>query len=214
MPEPFVVAYVLGVTPGKWARAWGERMPAHPLTLSQVDPSDALDGLRGGSVNIALLRLPLDQDDLSVIPLYEELPFVVVPQGHVIEELDGVTGADLDGENVLTGDWASAIELVAANVGVAVMPQSVARVLSRRDVVARPVTDAPATRIALTWLTSATTPDIEEFVGIVRGRTANSSRGQRSEPEPASQKKPTPRKKPGPRTPNPRQPRRGSGRGR
>ena len=24
MPDPFVVAFVVGVTPGKWARAWGE----------------------------------------------------------------------------------------------------------------------------------------------------------------------------------------------
>lgn len=212
MPEPFVVAYVVGVTPGKWARAWGERMPAHPLTLSQAEHSDALADLRDGSANVAFLRLPLDHADLSVIPLYEELPVVVVPRDHVIEALDAVDLGDLAQENVLTGDWASAVELVAANVGVAVMPQSVARALSRRDVVARPVTDAPTTRIALAWLTSATTPDVEEFVGIVRGRTANSSRGHRPEPDPTPQK-PVPRKKPGPRKPNLRQPRRGSGRG-
>ncbi|CAN5383442.1 LysR substrate-binding domain-containing protein [soil metagenome] len=220
MPEPFVVAFVVGVTPGKWARAWGERMPAHPLTLSRVSPSDALAAVRDGSADVALLRLPIEHEDLSVIPLYEESPFVVVPRDHVIEALDGVTIAELDGENVLAGDWASAIELVAANVGVAVMPQSVARALSRRDVVARPVTDAPATRIALAWLTSATTPEVDEFVGIVRGRTANSSRGQRPEPEPTTEKKlekanKPPAKKDGARRPlSARQPRRKSGRGR
>lgn len=195
-------------------------MPGHPLTLTQLAQADALVALQDGSADVALLRLPLEHDDLSVIPLYEELPFVVVPKDHVIEALDGVTTADLDGENLLAGDWASDIELVAANVGVAVMPQSVARALNRRDIVARPVTDASATRIALAWLTSTATPEVDEFIGIVRGRTANSSRGQRPDPDPTPPKKPEKASKPlpkkdGQRRPlSARQPRRKSGRGR
>ena len=102
---------------------------------------------------------------------------VVAPKDHVIEALDAVTLADLTAETVLDGAWEEAVALVAANVGVAVMPQSVARALSRRDVVARPVTDAPSTQIALVWPSERSTPLVEEFVGIVRGRTANSSRG-------------------------------------
>ncbi|MBU1586432.1 MAG: LysR family transcriptional regulator [Actinobacteria bacterium] len=191
----FTVAYVLGVTPGKWAGIWNERMPRHPLTLSQVSPADAVAALVAGAADVALLRLPLDDQSLSSIPLYVEKPVVVVPKGHVVEALDSVHLAELEG--VLEGDWAANVELVAANVGVAVMPQSVARALSRKDVVARPVVDAPETQVALVWLT--TTPEVEEFIGIVRGRTANSSRG---EPTPKTPKPPrapravTPKKRP------------------
>ena len=176
----FTVAYVLGVTPGKWAGIWNERMPRHPLALTQVSPAEAVAALVSGAADVALLRLPVEDESLSTIPLYVEKAVVVVPKGHVIEALDSVTLADL--EDVLAGEWEADVELVAANVGVAVMPQSVARALSRKDVVARPVVDGQETRVALVWAT--TTPEIEEFIGIVRGRTANSSRGEPTPPTP------------------------------
>jgi hypothetical protein len=54
----------------------------------------------------------------------------------------------------------------------------------------RPVTDAPVTEIALAWLTDRTTPDVDEFIGIVRGRTAASSRGNQQHPaQPTRRKK-------------------------
>jgi DNA-binding transcriptional LysR family regulator len=175
--EPFVVAFVVGVTPTKWAGIWGERMPRSPLDLRPLSPADALAALTDGSAHVALLRQPIADESLSAIPLYEEGAVVVLPKDHPIEPLDSVQLADLTEFTVLDGDWVDVIELVAANVGVAIMPQSVARVLSRRDLVARPVTDAPSTSIALVWVTARTSPRIEEFIGIVRGRTANSSRG-------------------------------------
>jgi len=198
MHETFRVAYVLGVTPGKWAGIWRDRMPRHPLELVHLSPADAVAALVSGEADVALLRLPVADESLSTIPLYVERPVVVVPKDHPVEALDEVVLADL--EDVLDGDWAAAVELVAANVGVAVMPQSVARALSRKDVVARPVTDGPETRVALVW--STTTPEVEEFIGIVRGRTANSSRGEPTPPTPKvkppkveRKKSPQPRKK-------------------
>ncbi|CAN5180455.1 LysR substrate-binding domain-containing protein [soil metagenome] len=205
--ETFVVVYVLGVTPGKWAGIWNERMPRHPLALRPCSPAEAVAALASGEAQVALLRLPLPDDPLSSIPLYVEKPVVVVPKDHAIEALDSVTVRDLDHETLLDTDWAADVELVAANVGIAVMPQSVARALSRRDVVARPVTDGPETQVALAWLT--TSPEVEEFIGIVRGRTANSSRG---EPTPKTPKPVKPPKAARPartkRPTGPRKPRR------
>ena len=190
---PFTVGYVLGVTPGKWAGIWNERMPRHPLVLTALSPADAVESLLAGAIDVALLRLPLDHAQLSSIPLYVEKPVVVVPKDHAIEAVDSVTLADLAAENVLAGDWADNVELAAANVGVVVLPQSVGRALSRRDVVARPVTDGPETRVALAWRTEATTEAVEEFIGIVRGRTANSSRGEPTPPTPKPERKATPK---------------------
>lgn len=201
MPERFVVAFVVGVTPGKWARVWGERLPQHPLDLRPMSASEALASLDSGASDAALLRLPVSNERLSVIPLYEEQPVVVVPKGHVIESVDSVVLGDLAAENLLDAEWAAAVELIAANVGVAVMPQSVARAYSRRDVLARPVTDAPTSRIALAWLTDNQTPLVDEFIGIVRGRTANSSRGSVPDATPDPPRKLPARKvvKPAPR---------------
>jgi hypothetical protein len=57
-----------------------------------------------------------------------------------------------------------------------IVPLSVARTHSRRDLIHRPVTDLDPTEIALAWLVDNPNELIEEFIGIVRGRTANSSR--------------------------------------
>ena len=215
MPEPFVVAFVVGVTPGKWARAWEARMPASPLTLLPLSQPAALAALTDGSADAALLRLPAGDESISTIALYAEQPVVVAAKGHALEAADTVTIAELAEFGILDdSDWAAAVELAAANVGVAVMPQSVARAHSRRDVTARPVTDAPETRIALAWPTARTTDAVDEFIGIVRGRTENSSRGARpveppKKPEPAKKggSKPAPRR-PGPRKPPKRSPKR------
>ena len=189
MDEPFVVAFVAGVTPGKWARVWAERMPQHPLSLTASDPDAALSAIADGSAHVALVRLPVEDDRFSVIPLYTELPVVVLPKDHELAEPDSLTLADLEGAVVLDGQGADTVELVAANVGVAIMPQSVARTHSRRDVVARMLTDGPETRIALVWLAGDESAEVEEFIGIVRGRTANSSRGS-DKPEPEAPPKP------------------------
>jgi DNA-binding transcriptional LysR family regulator len=181
MPDPLLVAFVPGVTPGKWERVWRERRPGGRLDLMPLPQSAALAALDDGTVHMALVRDVVADDLRHAIPLYREAPVVVAPKGSLVAALDAVDLADLDGENVLpvdliSGSGEDAVELVAANVGVVVLPQSVARALSRKDVVARPLRDAPDTGVSLVWPTGAAHPLSDVFVGIVRGRTANSSR--------------------------------------
>lgn len=181
MPEPLVVAFVTGVTPGKWERVWRERRPGGRLELVPLPQTAALAALGDGGAHMALARDVAAGDRWHAIPLYREQPVVVAPRGSLVAALDAVDLADLTDENVLpvdldSGDGEAAIELVAANAGVAVMPQSVARVLSRKDVVARPLRDAPDTGVSLVWPQDGAHPLCDAFVGIVRGRTANSSR--------------------------------------
>jgi DNA-binding transcriptional LysR family regulator len=182
---PFRIAAVPGVTLTKWTRAWQERRADAPLEVIRTTEQEQLRAVRDGSADVSFVRLPVEDDQLSVIPLYAEAPVVVVPKEHPIAVFDSVTLADLVDERHLGGAAEDAIELVAANVGVVIVPQSIARLHNRKDVVARPVTDAAETTIALAWLTSNTTEGVEEFIGIVRGRTARSSR---QTPTPPSEK--------------------------
>nr|WP_202500030.1 LysR substrate-binding domain-containing protein [Streptomyces sp. SID5476] len=185
-------------------------MPDVPLTLLQVSPAEAFGLLRDGGADAGFVRLPVDRDDLSAIPLYAETTVVVVPQDHVVAAVDEVSTADLADEVVLhplddTLGWerppgepaferpattADAIELVAAGIGLLVVPQSLARLHHRKDLTYRPVTDAPESRVALSWPQDATTDLVEDFIGIVRGRTVNSSRGRAKPPEEKPQQKP------------------------
>ncbi|MEV7870253.1 LysR family substrate-binding domain-containing protein [Streptomyces sp. NPDC088124] len=208
-PPSFRLAYVPGVTPAKWVRIWQERLPGVPLVLSGVPAAEAPDVVRGRGADAGLVRLPMDRTGLSAIPLYTETTVVVVPKDHLVAAVEEVSAAELADEVVLhplddTLEWerppglpaverpattADAIELVAAGVGLLVVPQSLARLYHRRDLTYRPVTDAPESRVALSWLEDETTDLVEQFIGIVRGRTVNSTRG-RPAPVPADKSKP------------------------
>ncbi len=193
-----ILGYVPGATPAKWARIWAQRHPDVRLTLTPVPAKDAATAIRTGTVDLALLRLPTDTSALAVIPLYDETTVAVVPTDHVLSAADEITAADLAEEprllpldDVVT--WAeapgtpvdhrpetteAAIELAAAGLGVLIVPQSLARLYHRKDLTYRPIVDAPTCAVALAVPQGSPSELVEEFIGIVRGRKPNSSRGQ------------------------------------
>ncbi len=160
---------------------------------------DAASGgaVRGRTVDAALVRLPLDRGGLHVIPLYDEVPVVVCAVDSHLTAADELTADDLAGEVVIvprdavieadvpgavTPAFAApetteeAVATVAAGVGVVIVPMSLARLHHRKDVAHRPLADGPTSTVALAWPTEDHSPLVDTFVGIVRGRTANSSR--------------------------------------
>lgn len=211
MTEPsdtsvFRLGYVPGVTPGKWARIWAERRPDVPLELVMAAADEAVELIRTGVVDAAVVRLPIDRTGLHTIPLYTETTVAVVPKEHAVSATEEATVADLADAIVLrprddTLTWpgdrpglsatfapattAEAIELVAAGAGLLIVPQSLARLHHRRDLTYRPLADAPGSGIGLAWPDAENTELMEEFIGIVRGRTVNSSRTPRPNGAPA-----------------------------
>ncbi|MGI5204808.1 LysR family transcriptional regulator substrate-binding protein [Spirillospora sp. CA-108201] len=203
----FRLAYVPGVTPAKWAGVWAERVRDVPLRLVQLPAAEVVPLLRKGDVDAAFVRLPVDREALHVIPLYLETTVVVVPKAHTVAAVEEVELADLADEDVFEpldevlawGDrpgqpaftrpenTADAIELVASGAGILLLPQSLARLHHRRDLTYRTVTDAPQSQIGLAWLEAVTTDLMEELIGIVRGRTPNSSRGRNAQQQQAQQ---------------------------
>lgn len=186
------VGFVPGVTVSKWTRIWSERFPDTALEVVPIPMAEQLAALRDGRVDACFVRLPIDRAGLSAIPLYRELPVVVMPKDHTLSLFEQVGMGDLEGERIQDSSdidaIASTIELVAAGVGVAIVPHSIARLYARRDLVYRTMMGVPATEIALAWPAAHTTELIEEFVGVVRGRSERSSRAQ------AQRKKTEPKK--------------------
>ncbi|AQS70948.1 LysR substrate-binding domain-containing protein [Streptomyces pactum] len=201
----FRLAYVPGVTPDKWVRIWNERLPDVPLSLTQVPAAEADEVLLGGDADAGLVRLPVDRTVLSAIPLYTETTVVVIPKDHLVTAADEVTVEDLADEIVLhplddvlgwerppgrpalerPATTVDAVELVAAGIGVLLVPLSLARLHHRKDLTHRTVTDAPESSVALSWPEDAHTDRVEDFIGIVRGRTVNSTRGRQPAQAPA-----------------------------
>ncbi|MET3860421.1 DNA-binding transcriptional LysR family regulator [Dietzia sp. 2505] len=187
------IGFVPGVQPDKWLTRWRERNPLVPISARRVgDPRAELAPTPGGGgVDVVFLR-EADHAPRSApagllrIPLYTETMAVLAARGHEIGAYESLSPAELEGERWLDpvdaitaspDEVSAAVDLVAAGVGLLVLPQPYARSLSRRDVIERPLEGVPATRMGVAW-SSDREGDvmIDEFVGIVRGRTAATSR--------------------------------------
>lgn len=195
LPRTFRLGAITGATPGKWIDTWKQRMPLVPLELVPFDPVRQRDAIH--ELDAALVRLPVDDPAVHVIRLYDEVPVVVAAADSHLMAADELRAADLEGEVVITVSddvlqpldlpgttaaafgaltTAEAIATVASGVGIVVVPMSLARLHQRKDVDHRVLVDGPISSVALAWPGERTTADVEAFIGIVRGRTPNSSR--------------------------------------
>ncbi|WP_110241422.1 LysR family substrate-binding domain-containing protein [Nocardioides gilvus] len=186
------IAFVPGATPDKWVRAWREQF-REGIKLIPIRESEQRAALDDGMADMVLARLPIDQEGLFCIPLYEELPVVVVGIDHAAAAYDELPAADLADEQFVLGvpdgiapaveqldfppmGMKDAFEVVASGTGVVVVPMSVARLHQRKDVTYAVVSDLPTTRMALAWRKETDDDRTQAFVAVVRGRTARSSR--------------------------------------
>ncbi len=192
-PDPLRIGFVTGSTPDKWARHWRDRR-REPLELVPVTEEEQESLVRDGTLDMALVRLPVNREGLHCVRLYDELPVAVASVEHVLAAADEeVTTSDLVDEQLVSPhvsgwtpdaeqlDWPpmseqDAIETVASGTGIVILPMSIARLHQRKDVVHRVVSDLEPTTIALIWRLDRDDEVTQTFVGVTKGRTANTSR--------------------------------------
>lgn len=174
---------------------------AAALAHDRSTTAEALALLDAADVDMALVRLPLERPDLHVVRLYEEVPVVVVPREHPVAAYDDIDVAELADEHLLqppeqVPEWAAVatevttgtrfpvppmttadtVATIGAGTGIAILPMSLARLHARKDVVARPVHGVAPGEVGLVWPRQSSDARTDYFLGIARGRTANSSR--------------------------------------
>ncbi|MFJ2621119.1 LysR family transcriptional regulator substrate-binding protein [Glutamicibacter sp. NPDC087344] len=183
------VSYVAGVTPGKWMDRFVERYPDVELVAARYDQGDILQLLADDTADAVFVRYgstsPKDTTR-HVIPLYEELEVVCAAKDHDVEYYEEDIPAsvvqtfpqlDLADYPEEVGGIPTAMEVIASGAQVARMPQSIARLFHRKDVIYRVIADGNPTQVGIAWPTAMEdTALVDEFIGIVRGRSANSSR--------------------------------------
>lgn len=152
-----------------------------------------------------------DGEKYHSIRLYEELPVVILPVDHVLTVLDEVPveelaeefllqpASDIPAYEEIPRAWREnagrivpegltdkeTIELVAAGVGLYIVPMSIARFYHRKDLTYRPVAGLDVYPVHLVWPRAPKGEPrseelealLQDFIGIVRGRTATSERG-------------------------------------
>ncbi|MDO5668562.1 MAG: LysR family transcriptional regulator [Corynebacterium sp.] len=180
------LSFVTGTEPDKWFTRFRDRT-THRLTV--MDAVDPLAELIDARVDLALVRLPDARlsDSHHVVVLYSEAPGIAVPKDHELTLLEEIGPADIEGEIINYAPPESGevdveavragLQVVAANVGVLIAPRPLIKVLSRRQIAHRDyLGEVPATDIALVWDKEKDSGAIQDFVGIAKGRTPNSSR--------------------------------------
>ncbi len=180
------LSFVTGTEPDKWFTRFRDRTPHRFVTTDSVDP---LAELLDDRADLALVRLPDARltDEHHVVVLYPEATGIAMPKDHELTLLDAVAAEDIEGEiinwstpesgEVDVDEVRAGLQVVAANVGVLIAPRPLIKVLSRRQIEHRDyVGEAPGTEIALVWLREKDSEAVQDFVGIARGRTPNTSR--------------------------------------
>ena len=175
MASRFTLAFPPGVTIGKWTRVFAERQPDVELVV--LPSGDPLGLLAASEADMVFARDASADDDRHLIPLYSEDVVVVMHHEHLLTLEEKLHLADLDGRPRVEGEPSEALmRAVAAGDGIALMPASVAKALRRKDVEAIRLEDGPVSHVGLTWPRDGQHPLVDEFIGIVRGRKAHSSR--------------------------------------
>ncbi|MFF2451624.1 LysR substrate-binding domain-containing protein [Isoptericola sp. NPDC058082] len=158
----------------------GEVLHAIPLYTELPVVAVSRDHLLAATTEDEVVTADDVADDVVWLPaddvLYPDEP----APGRTPEAYDDGAGGVVEPERPATA--ADAIGLVATGVGVTVVPMSLARLHHRKDVTYRVLDGGPGAPVGLAWLVDGLTDDVrdlvEEMIGIVRGRTANSSRGR------------------------------------
>ncbi|WP_342319432.1 LysR substrate-binding domain-containing protein [Corynebacterium mayonis] len=182
------LSFVTGTEPGKWLRRFSQAT-THGLDAAADD--DPLAVLAAGKCDLTLVRLADERvtGEHHVVRLYDETPGVAVSKDSVFAEVgEPVLFSDLAGEIVNFtfevgadyNDLRAALQVVAANVGVAYAPLPLLQALSKKQVVPLALRggEPVPTEIALVWKKSEDSDAIQDFVGVAKGRTLNSSRAQ------------------------------------
>lgn len=172
------IAFATGTAPGKWFRRYEEMTGTRLTALPSDDPfSETCD--------LALVRLPDARvgEQHHVVRLYKEALGVAVPKDSEIDPANAdneIVNYRFDTEDnpaAAADALRSALQIVAANVGVAFAPLPLLKALSKKQVQALEYPgEAAATEIALVWLKERDDDDIQDFVGVAKGRTVRSSR--------------------------------------
>lgn len=188
------LAFVTGTEPGKWFA----RYRATGRGLEDIPSDDPFELIEDSAADLALMRLPDTRvgepgERFHQVRLYEEKPGVAVPKDSMYDIGEPLSLIDVSDEPVnylhpqgTIDDLRMALQVVAANVGVAFAPEPLLKVLSKKQVVVAGLKGTPAheaTEIGLVWKVEEDSDAIQDFVGVARGRTVGSSRSSAGKAE-------------------------------
>jgi DNA-binding transcriptional LysR family regulator len=197
----FVTSALYGVFPDV-IRVFRERFREVRLTLHELPVVQQLEGLRSRRIHVSFLRPPVDDPDLSVRIISKEPWVVALPDTHPLARRSRVPLRALSEDQfmlfprelapglydqllavylkagfsphiALEAQMQAIVSLVAAGVGVALVPSSLQN-LRRQGLVYRPLLGAaPKVELAVAWRKDETSPVLQAFLQVVKEVTGH-----------------------------------------
>jgi DNA-binding transcriptional LysR family regulator len=178
--------------------AFGERYGDVALRLQELGTTEQLRQLESGRLDVSFVRPRQSRSGLTIEPIHSEPVMLALPDRHRLAHQPRIRVADLQGERLVlltragspglrktlepitdqlggedaivqeVAEMQTVIGLVAAGVGVSLVPESV-RALQRRGVTYRSLGDqAPTVELAIAWRTGDDSPVLAAFLALVR----------------------------------------------
>lgn len=181
------LGFMGGIDAAAVVAAFGASHPEVEVVLRRLEPHTQTAWLLDGTVDVALGRLPVEEDCVEVVELFTEQLAAVLHGGHPLGGAEEASILDLADEPVVrhvgqsetwNAIWAvdprpdgrravpgpvvhgveEKLEQVAAGRAIALLPVSVAAAYQRRGLCCVPLVDAPPTKVALMWRAGAASP--------------------------------------------------------
>ena len=183
-----MVGFRAGITATAAVREFAVRHPDVLVDMQRIESDDQAAMLLDGRIDIAYVRLPIDETGLRVTPLYTEPMVAVLPARHRLAGKEHITEADLAGEPLL---WPAdpstqptkrphpnagylvrgvdeTLEHVAAGRGISFLARSTTVFYSHPEVSYVPVTDLAPDRVCLAVPASRISPLVDDFLTAAR----------------------------------------------
>jgi DNA-binding transcriptional LysR family regulator len=191
-PATFVVGFMPGLIVTAPIRALVSRHPELTVEVIRTTWADQTDVIHDGRADVSFVRLPIDQQGLTIQQLHTEARVAALPTDHRLAGKGTISIADLADEHLLQDpnavpEWRDIatelrtrtrrpaplfhsveekLEHVAAGHGVCVLPLSVATFYSRVDITHVAITDIAPNQICLAWDSTRRSRVIHEFAAI------------------------------------------------
>lgn len=106
----------------------GERFPEVSVVVLDATTSSLVLNLLSGTVDLAVLNLPVDETELVVEPLFDEDRLLIVPRGHPLYDLDSVDLSQLVHHQLLLEapgtPFRDLLDAAGAEQGVRIQPKA------------------------------------------------------------------------------------------
>ncbi|MBK4346984.1 LysR family transcriptional regulator [Lacisediminihabitans changchengi] len=200
-PLRVTIGFAQGISVAQFAREFGRLYPHIEVDLVRVPEEQEGESILGGRVDVCFARAPIAGDGVELVPLFDEPRVVALPYDHPLAHVDYLKLKDLAGFRLLQHpdsvpeistpglgprvaripglNWRGfsvpnveeALEHVAAEHGILILPLSTAETYSRSDLAFKPVRGLRSCTVVVAYARDRFTHHVGAVVDIALRQT-------------------------------------------